>query len=171
MKMPKLYLLRKFFHRRSIMHQPLGWAFVLFDRAGMTSIAWGLLTGFLMYELVEGALQAGAIGFLFKDVSIDQLADAIRAAKVGKATLAPEATEALLDAVTQPAPPGQDLTPRELDVLALMVEGLNNPEIAERLGVSRSTVKTHVSNILSKLGVASRLEAVTLALQHKLLVT
>jgi NarL family two-component system response regulator LiaR len=122
------------------------------------------LTSFREEELVEAALRAGAIGYLLKNVSIDELADAIRSAKAGKPTLAPEATQALINAAIQPPPPGGDLTQRERDVLSLMVEGLNNPEIATRLGVSRSTIKTHVSNILAKLGVASRLEAVTLAL-------
>lgn len=126
------------------------------------------LTSFKDEELVQPVLKAGAISYLFKNVSIDELAEAIRAAKAGRSTLAPEATRALIAAATRPSPPGHDLTQRERDVLALIVEGLNNPDIAERLGVSRSTVKTHVSNILSKLGVTSRIEAVTLALQHKL---
>ncbi len=126
------------------------------------------LTSFKEDAMVGKALQAGAVGYLFKDVSIDELANAIRAAKAGRPTLAPAAAQALIKAATQPLPLGHDLTPRERDVLALLVEGLNNPEIAERLSVSRSTVKTHVSNILAKLGVTSRVEAVTLALQHKL---
>jgi NarL family two-component system response regulator LiaR len=126
------------------------------------------LTSFLDNRLVGEALQAGAIGYLLKNVSIDELAAAIRAARAGKPTLAPEATQALINVATQPPQPGHDLTEREREVLALMVEGLNNPEIAGRLGVSRSTVKTHVSSILAKLAVDSRLEAVTLALQHKL---
>jgi NarL family two-component system response regulator LiaR len=126
------------------------------------------LTSFKDEDLVEAALQAGAIGYLLKNISINELAHAIRAARAGQPTLAPEATQALIEVATQSPPPGQDLTQRERSVLALMVEGLNNPQIAERLGVSRSTVKTHVSSILAKLGVANRLEAVTLALQHKL---
>ncbi len=126
------------------------------------------LTSFKDEELVEAALQAGAISYLLKNVSINELAEAIRAAMSGRPILAPEATQALINVATQPPSPGQDLTQREREVLALMVEGLNNPEIAQQLNVSRSTVKTHVSNILSKLGVTSRLEAVRLALQHKL---
>jgi len=126
------------------------------------------LTSFKEKELVQGALEAGAIGYLIKNVSADELADAIRAAYAGKPTLAPEAAQALIRAATEPPAPGYDLTNREREVLELMVEGLNNVGIAERLVVSRSTVKFHVSSILSKLGVASRTEAVALALQHDL---
>ena len=126
------------------------------------------LTSFKDKDLVEGALQAGAIGYLLKNVSADELAEAIRAAHAGRATLAPEAAQALIRATREPPAPGHDLTPRERDVLALMIEGLSNPEIAERMVVSRSTIKFHVSNVLSKLGVTSRTEAVSLALKHNL---
>jgi NarL family two-component system response regulator LiaR len=124
------------------------------------------LTSFKEKELVEGALQAGAIGYLLKNVSADELADAIRKAHAGRSTLAPEAAQVLVQAARQPPRPGHDLTPREREVLALMIEGLSNPEIAERLVMSRSTVKFHVSNVLSKLDAASRTEAVAVALQH-----
>lgn len=124
------------------------------------------LTSFKEEDLVQRALQAGAIGYLLKNVSAGELADAIRAAKVGKPTLAPEAAQALIRASTRPPEPGHDLTEREREVLALMIKGLNNPDIADRLIVSRSTVKFHVSSILSKLGVSSRTEAVSLAMQH-----
>jgi NarL family two-component system response regulator LiaR len=128
------------------------------------------LTSFKEEILVQSALQAGAIGYLLKNVSADELAQAIRAAHAGRATLSPEAAQALVNAATQAPTPGLDLTERELAVLALMVEGLNNTQIAARLTVSPSTIKSHVSNILSKLGVASRTEAVTLALRNRLVV-
>jgi two-component system, NarL family, response regulator LiaR len=126
------------------------------------------LTSYKEHEIVQNALQAGAIGYLLKDVSAGELARAIRAAHAGRATLAPEAAQALVQAANQPPTPGLDLTERERAVLALMVEGLNNTQIAARLVVSPSTIKTHVSNILSKLGVASRSEAVALALRSGL---
>jgi NarL family two-component system response regulator LiaR len=126
------------------------------------------LTSFKEEILVQSALQAGAIGYLLKDVSADELVEAIRAAHAGRSTLSPEAAQALVHAASQPPAPGLDLTEREREVLALMVEGLNNTQIAGRLIVSPSTVKSHVSNILTKLGVASRTEAVTLALRNRI---
>ena len=127
------------------------------------------LTSFKEEGLVEKALQAGAIGYLLKDVSADPLVAAIRSAHKGRATLSPEATQILVEAANKPPPPGHDLTKREWAVLALLVEGLNNTQIAHRLGVSSSTVKTHVSTILSKFGVESRTEAAALALRHHLI--
>src|SRR6266542_3188776 len=114
------------------------------------------LTSFKEDELVRRALQAGAVGYLLKNVSADELAAAIRAARDGRPTLAPEAAQVLIRAATQPRGPGDDLTPREGEVLRLMAQGRNNPEIADRLVVSRSTVKFHISSILAKLGAASR---------------
>ncbi|MBE2201255.1 MAG: response regulator transcription factor [Anaerolinea sp.] len=126
------------------------------------------LTSFREDDLVQGVLQAGAISYLLKNVSAAELADAIRAAHAGRPTLSPEATQALIHVATQPAAPTYDLTSREKEVLALMIDGLNNPQIAEELVVSRSTVKFHVSSILSKLGAGSRTEAVALAVQQNL---
>ena len=124
------------------------------------------LTSFKDGSMIKKALEAGAIGYLIKDVSADDLARAIRAAHAGRATLSPEAAQALVETENQPPAPGLDLTEREREVLALMIEGLNNTQIAGRLTVSPSTIKSHVSNILAKLGVASRTEAVTLALRN-----
>jgi NarL family two-component system response regulator LiaR len=126
------------------------------------------LTSFKDTELVQDALRAGAIGYLLKDVSADELAQAIRAAHAGRTTLSPEAAQSLAHAAAQPPTPGHDLTERERDVLALLVEGLSNTQIADRLVVSPSTIKSHVSHILAKLGVASRTEAATLAVRHGL---
>jgi NarL family two-component system response regulator LiaR len=129
------------------------------------------LTSFKDQEWVEKALQAGAVGYLLKNVGAGELADAIRAAHGGRPTLAPEATLALVQAARSASEgprPGHDLTPREHEVLALVVEGLSNTAIAGRLHISHSTTATHVSSILSKLGVSSRAEAVALALRSKL---
>lgn len=125
------------------------------------------LTSFQENHLVQNALRAGAVGYLMKNVTADELAAAIRAARLGQMTLAPEAAQALVQASQTPAP-ASALTEREREVLALMVEGLNNTEIAERLVVSLSTVKYHISNILAKLDVDNRVAAVALAMQKKL---
>jgi len=127
------------------------------------------LTSYKDEELVQAALKAGAISYLLKNVSAEELAQAIRAAHVGRSTLAPEATQVLIRAATQaPAEPDESLTRRELEILRLMVDGLSNPDIAKKLFVSRSTVKFHVSNILMKLGASSRTEAVSMAIHGKL---
>jgi len=127
------------------------------------------LTSFKEKELVQGALKAGAMGYLLKNVSADELAEAIRSAYAGRSTLAPEAAQVLIESTQHPGSGlVEELTPREMDVLKLLVDGMSNPQIAEELVVSRSTVKFHVSSILAKLNVSSRTEAVSLALKKKL---
>lgn len=127
------------------------------------------LSSFCDEDLVQSALEAGAVGYLMKNTSIDELANAIRASRDGKPTLAPEALRSLIGAATRKPTVGYDLSDREREVLALIAEGLTNPEIAEQLVISYATVKTHVSNILSKLNVSNRIEAATLALQQDLI--
>lgn len=128
------------------------------------------LTSFQEQELIRDALQAGAIGYLLKNVSVDDLAGAIRAAYAGQSTLAPEAVQALLQSGLSSGQTRIDygLTPREMEVLELVVAGLNNREIAEELFVSRATAKAHVSHILDKMDVSNRAEAITLAFRNKL---
>lgn len=125
------------------------------------------LTSFGDREIVREALAAGALSYLLKNVSAEDLAEAIRAACSGRSTLANEAVQALVQQENE-LPVADELTPREREVLALMVKGLTNPEIAGRLIVSRATAKAHVSNVLAKLGAANRAEAVAIALQRKL---
>jgi two-component system, NarL family, response regulator LiaR len=126
------------------------------------------LTSFQDRGLVRDALQAGAIGYLLKDISGDELAEAVRLAHTGRPILAPEALQALVQPVNVQPDLGVDLTRREKEVLALLVKGLSNPEIAEILCTSRATVKVQVSSILSKLGATNRAAAISLAIQHKL---
>ncbi|MEJ2734957.1 MAG: response regulator transcription factor [Anaerolineae bacterium] len=125
-----------------------------------------VLSSFSDHASVQQVMQAGAIGYLLKDVPMDELADGIRAAAAGKTVLAPEAARALVRAAGPQAPQlGCDLTERQLEILALLVEGLTNNEIAERLVLSPYTVRNHVSEILSKLGTSTRTEAVALAMR------
>jgi two-component system, NarL family, response regulator LiaR len=125
-----------------------------------------ILTSFHTPDLVRQAMQAGAIGYLLKATSMGELAGAIHAAAAGRPTLADEATQALIQGAAPAVPaPGHDLTERQLEILRLMVTGLSNNEIAGRLALSPYTVRNHVSEILAKLGAASRAEAAVLALQ------
>lgn len=128
-----------------------------------------VLTSFEQDDMVQQALQAGAIGYLLKNVSAQTLAEAIRAAHTGRSTLAEEIAGAVVALAHQPPNLGHDLTQREREVLALLVEGLPNAQIAERLAISQATVKYHVRSILNKLGAASRTEAVSLAWQYDLM--
>ncbi len=126
------------------------------------------LTSFQDKELVQEALQAGAISYLLKNVSGEDLAEAIRASFAGRPMLAKEAVEALIHEGQPEASIGRNLTLREREVLGYLTKGLTNPEIARELSVSRSTVKAHVSSILSKLGVSNRAEAIALAIEKHL---
>lgn len=126
------------------------------------------LTSFAEQNMVQGALQAGAVSYLQKNVTALELANAIRSAYAGRMILSPEAAQTLAEAVTQSHFPGNELTERERDVLRCMVEGMNNHEIAQKLVVSLGTVKFHVSNIFQKLGVDSRVGAVKLAIEQKI---
>jgi NarL family two-component system response regulator LiaR len=127
------------------------------------------LSSFSEKELIQDVLQAGAIGYLLKNVSGDELAEAIRNVHSRRPILAAEALQALVKPIAAEASLGKDLTRREKEVLALLVKGMSNPEIAVALSISRATVKVQVSSILSKLGVSRRAEAISLAMEHRLI--
>jgi DNA-binding NarL/FixJ family response regulator len=135
-----------------------------------------ILTTFDLDEYVFDALRAGASGFLLKDVTAERLFDAVRIVASGEALLAPSVTRRLIAEFThsgRPAPPARSLdglTPRETEVLRLVAEGLSNAEIAARLVVTEETVKTHVSRVLSKLGLRDRTQAVVAAYESGLVV-
>ncbi|WP_329258203.1 response regulator transcription factor [Streptomyces sp. NBC_01478] len=136
-----------------------------------------ILTTFDLDEHVYDALAAGASGFLLKDVTAERLFDAVRVVAAGEALLAPGITRRLIAEFarqrprTGPAHTSLDaLTPRETDVLRLLAQGLSNPELARRLHVGEETVKTHVSRILSKLGLRDRTQAVVMAYETGLVV-
>ncbi|MFL5807462.1 MAG: response regulator [Roseiflexaceae bacterium] len=126
------------------------------------------LTSFLEGEFVQRALQAGASGYLLKDVQARELANAIRAASAGRSTMASEATQALIQTMAQPTQPGEPLSAREREVLVGLAKGLSNSEIAAQLTISTNTVRHHVRNILAKLEVTNRTEAVHVAMQRGL---
>jgi NarL family two-component system response regulator LiaR len=127
------------------------------------------LSSFQDQESVRAMIDAGAIGYVLKNSSIDDLAHTIRAAYSGKSVFSSEVTPGLLQP-RQAAKPSQDygLTRREIEILRLMVEGLNNTEIASELTISLSTVKFHVSSVLGKLDATNRVEAVALAVEQNL---
>ena len=127
-----------------------------------------VLTSFHEQNLVEDALKAGATSYLLKNVNSEELAAAIGSAHRGRSTLAPEAAEALIAATRRRPGIGSDLTDRELETLTLVVQGLSNSEIADRLVISVRTVTFHLTNIFTKLGAGNRVEAVTIALEHHL---
>lgn len=125
------------------------------------------LSSFGEERLVRAAMEAGALSYLLKNVSAESLAEAIRLARAGLSSLSPEASAALV-AGRGASAPGDDLTPREREILSQLIDGRTNAEIAARLGLSLYTVKNHVRNLLGKLGANSRTEAVSLALQRGL---
>jgi two-component system, NarL family, response regulator LiaR len=127
-----------------------------------------ILTSFHEKDMIQKALEAGATSYLIKNVSAEELAQAIRAAYGGFSTLAPEATEALRHGNHQESVIGSDLTGKEREVLALLATGLGNLEIANQLSISVATVKYHLTNIFSKLGAKNRVEATTIALKYNL---
>jgi NarL family two-component system response regulator LiaR len=126
------------------------------------------MTSFEEEELVQGVLAAGAISYLLKNVTADDLAKAIRDAVSGRSTLSPEAATALIHATRPTKQPSFDLTDREMQVLNLVVQGQSNQQIADALVITLATVKAHISNILSKLQVSSRAEAIAYAIKHKI---
>ena len=126
------------------------------------------LTSFGEEVLIRDVLQAGAISYLFKKVSADDLANAIRAAMNGISTFAPEVTDILIESVRHPRAIAEELTTREREVLALVVKGLGNGEISAQLVISPHTTKSHVSSILAKMGVTSRYEAIVKVMEHNI---
>jgi NarL family two-component system response regulator LiaR len=126
------------------------------------------LTSYKDKEYVEGVLRAGATSYLLKNVSADEIIATINRAVAGQPSLSPEAAQVLIQNVNDPPPPKYEMTERELEILAHMVEGKSNNDIADTMFISKSTVKFHVSNVLSKLGVSSRTEAVALAIRNNL---
>jgi NarL family two-component system response regulator LiaR len=128
-----------------------------------------MLTTFHDKTLVQQAIKAGAVGYVLKGISTEELANAIRSAAKGQTTLSAEAAQALVQTVSSPPDkPDYGLTRRQQEVLALLVEGLSNPEIADRLVISRHTVRYYVSEVLGKLGVSNRAEAVAMAVKKGL---
>ena len=126
------------------------------------------MTSFENEELVHGVLAAGAISYLLKNVTSDELAKAIRDAVSGRSTLSPEAARVLVQATRPAKRPSYDLTEREMEVLNLVVQGNSNQQIADAMIISIATVKAHISSILSKLQVSSRAEAIAFAIRNKL---
>jgi DNA-binding NarL/FixJ family response regulator len=126
------------------------------------------MTSFVEEAKVRGALEAGAAGYLLKDADADEVAQAIRAAVAGQMHLDPTVARLLADSVRDANRPGDDLTPREREVLALVAQGASNREIADKLVVSERTARTHVSAILRKLALVSRTQAALWAVREGL---
>jgi DNA-binding NarL/FixJ family response regulator len=126
-----------------------------------------VMTSFIEEGKVRGALEAGAAGYLLKDADADEVAQAIRAAAAGQMHLDPSVARLLADSVRRPRQLGDDLTPREREVLDLVANGASNRQIAETLFVSERTARTHVSAILTKLDLVSRTQAALWAVQQR----
>ena len=126
------------------------------------------VTSFLEEDKIRAVLEAGATGYLLKDADASDVADAIRAAVAGEMHLDPAAAKALTASLRAPKSAVEELTPRERDVVVLIAEGGTNRQIANKLGVTERTARTHVSNILAKLGLASRTQAAMWAVHHGL---
>ncbi|MFN8465512.1 MAG: response regulator transcription factor [Caldilineaceae bacterium] len=139
---------------------------VLRERCPKTHVV--ALTSFAEPHLVQEAVNAGAIGYLLKNVSASELADAVFAAAAGRTMMGPEAVQALVEIASDPRPIGSDLTQREREILALLVTGMTNHEIAQQMSISEATVRFHVGNILGKLEVGNRTEAAQVAFKHRL---
>jgi DNA-binding NarL/FixJ family response regulator len=126
------------------------------------------MTSFVEEATVRDALEAGAAGYLLKDADADEVAHSIRTAVAGQMHLDPTVARLLADSVRRPTPVGNSLTPREREVLALVAQGSSNRQIAAALVVSERTARTHVSAILSKLGLVSRTQAALWAVREGL---
>lgn len=120
-------------------------------------------------DIIQAALKAGAAGYLMKDVSFEEVAEGIREVYKGNPVLAPEVSRLLIKAAIRSPAIVHDFSEREVEVTALMAEGLNNQEIAERLLISPATVKDYVSSIMNKLGTTSRIQAVAIAVERKII--
>jgi DNA-binding NarL/FixJ family response regulator len=135
-----------------------------------------MLTTFDLNEYVYEALRAGASGFVLKDEPPERLIAAVRTVAAGEALLSPTITKRVIQEFTRiprttPPPELQELTAREREIFQLVAEGLSNPEIAERLFISETTVKTHVTHVFQKLGLRDRVQAVVLAYRSGLVET
>lgn len=138
-------------------------------RKGYPEVKIIILSSYPEDVYVREALEVGVTGYLLKNTPIDAMANAIRSASSGQLTLAPEIAQALIRIERTPKKPGSDLTEREREVLALIVEGLSNDEIAEKLVISPATARHHVSACIQKLEAANRAQAAALAIKYNLL--
>jgi len=139
-------------------------------RAKNSSVQVIALTSFADQDLVTQAFKAGVISYLLKDVHSEKLAETIREANRGRATIDSAAAQALVASTNESPTLGDELTTREREILTLLVAGKTNKEIAGQLSLSEGTVRFHVSNILSKMGASNRTEAVSLALQQGIVI-